>query len=83
MRLIHNSLHDEVAAALRDRIFAGELGPGTFLDEVQLAEEMKISRTPLREALKVLVAEGLLRHEPRRGCFVAEVTERTWTRSSP
>ena len=38
MRLIHNSLHDEVAAALRDRIFAGELGPGTFLDEVQLAD---------------------------------------------
>ncbi len=75
MRLIHNSLHDEVAAALRDRIFAGELGPGTFLDEVQLAEEMKISRTPLREALKVLTAEGLVRHEPRRGCFVNEVTE--------
>ena len=75
MRLIHNSLHDEVAAALRDRIFAGELGPGTFLDEVQLAEELKISRTPLREALKVLTAEGLVRHEPRRGCFVNEVTE--------
>ena len=75
MRLIHNSLHDEVAAALRDRIFAGELGPGTFLDEVQLADEMKISRTPLREALKVLTAEGLVRHEPRRGCFVNEVTE--------
>lgn len=75
MRLIHNSLHDEAAAALRDRIFAGELGPGTFLDEVQLADEMKISRTPLREALKVLTAEGLVRHEPRRGCFVNEVTE--------
>ena len=75
MRLIHNSLHDEAAAALRERIFAGELGPGTFLDEVQLAEEMKISRTPLREALKVLTAEGLVRHEPRRGCFVNEVTE--------
>ncbi len=75
MRLIHNSLHDEVATALRDRIFAGELGPGMFLDEVQLAEQMKISRTPLREALKVLTAEGLVRHEPRRGCFVNEVTE--------
>ena len=75
MRLIHNSLHDEAAAALRDRIFAGELGPGMFLDEVRLAEEMKISRTPLREALKVLTAEGLVRHEPRRGCFVNEVTE--------
>lgn len=75
MRLVPQSLHDEVAAQLRERIFAGELTPGSFLDEVQLAEQMKISRTPLREALKVLTAEGLLRHEPRRGCFVNEVTE--------
>ncbi len=75
MRLVHNSLHDEVAAQLRDRIFAGELVPGTFLDEVRLAEQMQISRTPLREALKVLKAEGLVRHEPRRGSFVNEVTE--------
>lgn len=75
MRLVHNSLHDEVAAQLRDRIFDGELLPGTFLDEVRLAEEMHISRTPLREALKVLKAEGLVRHEPRRGSFVNEVTE--------
>jgi DNA-binding GntR family transcriptional regulator len=75
MRLVHNSLHDEVAAQLRDRIFAGELLPGTFLDEARLAEQLRISRTPLREALKVLTAEGLVRHEPRRGCFVNEVTE--------
>jgi len=75
MRLVHNSLHDEVAAQLRERIFAGELTPGTFLDEVRLAEQLKISRTPLREALKVLTVEGLVRHEPRRGCFVNEVTE--------
>src|SRR5919112_2322237 len=75
MRLVHNSLHDEVASQLRDRIFAGELSPGMFLDEAKLAEQMKISRTPLREALKVLTAEGLVRHEPRRGCFVNEVTE--------
>ncbi|MBG9387432.1 GntR family transcriptional regulator [Caenimonas aquaedulcis] len=75
MRLVQNSLHAEVAAQLRDRIFAGELLPGSFLDEVHLAEQMEISRTPLREALKVLTAEGLVRHEPRRGCFVNEVTE--------
>jgi DNA-binding GntR family transcriptional regulator len=75
MRLVHNSMHDEAAAQLRDRIFAGELMPGTFLDEGRLAEQMQISRTPLREALKVLTAEGLVRHEPRRGCFVSEVTE--------
>ena len=76
MRLVHNSLHDEVASQLRDRIFAGELMPGVFLDEAQLAQQMNISRTPLREALKVLTAEGLVRHEPRRGCFVREVTEK-------
>lgn len=75
MRLVYNSLHDEVAAQLRERIFAGKLAPGSFLDEVRLAEELAISRTPLREALKVLTAEGLVRHEPRRGCFVNEVTE--------
>jgi DNA-binding GntR family transcriptional regulator len=75
MRVVHNSLHDEVAASLRDRIFAGEWRPGAFLDEVRLADEMQISRTPLREALKVLTAEGIVRHEPRRGCFIAEVTE--------
>jgi DNA-binding GntR family transcriptional regulator len=75
MRLIQNSLHDEVAATLRARIFADELPPGSFLDEVSLCESLNISRTPLREALKVLTAEGLVRHEPRRGCFVNQVTE--------
>ena len=75
MRLVHNSLHDEVAAQLRELIFAGKLVPGVFLDEVRLTEQLKISRTPLRDALKVLTAEGLVRHEPRRGCFVNEVTE--------
>lgn len=76
MRIVHNSLHDEVADSLREEIFAGTLAPGSFLDEAALCERLEISRTPLREALKVLTAEGLLRHEPRRGCFVSEVTER-------
>jgi DNA-binding GntR family transcriptional regulator len=76
MRLVLNSLHDEVATKLRERIFAGELAPGSFVDEPTLCAELAISRTPLREALKVLTAEGLLRHEPRRGCFVSEITER-------
>lgn len=76
MRLVQNSLHDEVAAALREEIFGGVLAPGAFIDEASVCERLQISRTPLREALKVLTAEGLLRHEPRRGCFVAEVTQR-------
>lgn len=75
MRLVHNSLHDEVAASLREQIFAGTLAPGSFIDEAGLCRKLKISRTPLREALKVLSVEGLVRHEPRRGCFVNEVTE--------
>ena len=76
MRLVLNSLHDEVASQLRERIFAGELAPGSLLDELALCAELGISRTPLREALKVLTAEGLLWHEPRRGCFVSQITER-------
>ncbi len=75
MRLVQNSLHDEVAALLRSQIFEGQLAQGSFLDEAALCESLKISRTPLREALKVLAAEGLVRHEPRRGCFVNQVTE--------
>ncbi len=70
------SLHEEVAAKLRERIFGGDLAPGSFLDEVALCESLSISRTPLREALKVLTAEGVVRHEPRRGCFVNQVTEK-------
>lgn len=70
-----NSLHEQVAQQLRGLIFAGELSPGAFVDEVRLCEQLAISRTPLREALKVLSAEGLIRHEPRRGSFVNEVTE--------
>ena len=75
MRLVSHSLHHEVANTLREQIFAGLLAPGAFLDEVALCQKLEISRTPLREALKVLTSEGLLRHEPRRGCFVNEVTE--------
>jgi len=71
-----SSLHDTAADRLRELIFDGELSPGSFIDEPALCERLAISRTPLREALKVLTAEGLLRHEPRRGCFVNQITER-------
>ncbi len=74
MRVLPSSLHDDVASQLRAYIFDGHLLPGSFIDEVTLCELWSISRTPLREALKVLTAEGLVRHEPRRGCFVNEVT---------
>jgi DNA-binding GntR family transcriptional regulator len=70
-----HSLHHEVASQLREQIFSGAMAPGSFVDEPSLCERLNISRTPLREALKVLSAEGLVRHEPRRGCFVSEVSE--------
>ncbi len=76
MRSLPSSLHDDVASQLRNYIFDGHLSPGSFIDEVTLCGLWSISRTPLREALKVLSAEGLVRHEPRRGCFVNEVTEK-------
>lgn len=76
MRAVVHSMHSDAAEQLREQIFAGVLAPGMFLDEAALCERLAISRTPLREALKVLVAEGLLRHEPRRGCFVAEISTR-------
>ena len=75
MRALPHSLHDDVAQRLRAAIFEGAMAPGQFIDELALCQEWAISRTPLREALKVLSAEGLVRHEPRRGCFVNEVTE--------
>jgi DNA-binding GntR family transcriptional regulator len=74
--VVHLSLHERVADTLREQIFDGRLAPGAWVDEIALCERLKTSRTPLREALKVLAAEGLVRNEPRRGCFVNEVTER-------
>ena len=76
MRPVPNSLHDEVASRLREQIFAGTLPPGSFLDEAALCERLEISRTPLREALKVLAAEGLVTMKLRRGAYVTEVSER-------
>jgi DNA-binding GntR family transcriptional regulator len=70
------ALYQEVAERLRQRIFAHELQPGAWIDEQALAEQYGISRTPLREALKVLAAEGLVTLKPRRGCYVTELSER-------
>ena len=69
------SLHDQVAERVRALIFDQQIGPGAFIDENVLAERWQISRTPLREALKVLAAEGLVELVPRRGCRVIEITE--------
>jgi DNA-binding GntR family transcriptional regulator len=75
-RIAPLALYQEVAERLRQRIFAHELPPGTWVDEQALANQYGISRTPLREALKVLAAEGLVTLKPRRGCYVTEISER-------
>ncbi|MEJ8840326.1 GntR family transcriptional regulator [Ramlibacter sp. AN1133] len=74
--LAPRALYQEVAELLRQRIFSRELEPGSWIDEVRLAQEYGISRTPLREALKVLAAEGLVTMKVRRGAYVTEVSER-------
>ncbi len=75
-RIAPMALYQEVAERLRQRIFSHELPPGTWVDEQALAEQYGISRTPLREALKVLASEGLVTLKPRRGCYVTEISER-------
>lgn len=75
-RIAPLALYQEVAERLRQRIFSHELPPGTWVDEQALAEQYGISRTPLREALKVLASEGLVTLKPRRGCYVTEISER-------
>lgn len=75
LSLSPRALYEEVAELLRQRIFSRELEPGSWIDELKIAEAYGISRTPLREALKVLAAEGLVTMKVRRGAYVTEVSE--------
>jgi len=68
-------LHQEVAVRLRQRIVEGHLAPGTKLNERELSESLQVSRTPLREAIKMLAAEGLVALLPNRGAVVAQMSE--------
>jgi len=67
-------LHNEVADRLRELITRGELSPGERLNERLLTERFGISRTPLREAIKILSAEGLVKLLPNRGAIVTTIT---------
>jgi DNA-binding GntR family transcriptional regulator len=69
--ITQRALYQDVAERVRQLIFSGDLAPGARIDERALVERFGISRTPLREALKVLHSEGLVRLTPRRGSFVA------------
>ena len=69
------TLAEQTAEAIRSRILGGTFTSGERLVETQLAKQLQVSRGPVREALKQLAAEGLVREEPRRGTFVAAPTE--------
>lgn len=75
-RLKPRALYEEVAEWLRGRIFSRELAPGDWVDELKIAAELEISRTPLREAIKVLATEGLITMKMRRGAYVTEVNDK-------
>jgi DNA-binding GntR family transcriptional regulator len=66
-------LHDATLNVLRGMILSCDLTPGSKISEPQLCEELMISRTPLREALKVLTAEGLVELRPHRGAVVTRI----------
>src|SRR2546429_7540882 len=70
------SLHDEILTRLRDHIVEGNIPDGGRVPERQLCEMLGISRTPLREALKVLASEGLVELLPNRGARVRQLSER-------
>jgi DNA-binding GntR family transcriptional regulator len=68
------SLAEDAADQIREQILSGGFAPGEHLVEAKIAEQLAISRGPVREAFKLLRAEGLLNEEPRRGTFVVSLT---------
>jgi DNA-binding GntR family transcriptional regulator len=72
--LIRNNLHDMLVAGIREMVISGALRPGDKVPEQALCRRFGVSRTPLREALKVLASEGMLQLLPRRGAIVASVS---------
>ncbi len=72
--LAPRALYQQVAERLREQIFNRDLEPGSWIDEQKLTVEYGISRTPLREALKVLAVEGLVTMKVRRGAYVTEMS---------
>ena len=68
-------LHGQVAQRLRQMLVEGQIAPGAKLNERELCEQLKISRTPLREAIKTLAAEGLVELLPNRGAIAVQLGE--------
>ena len=74
----HRNLGSDLVATVRDLIEQGELAPESRINEVRIAEQLGVSRTPLREALSRLASAGLVRSEPRRGFFVPALDAREY-----
>lgn len=72
--ITRRTLHDEVVSRMRDMIVDGRLVPGERIHEGRICESLGVSRTPLREALKVLASEGLIEILPSRGAIVRSFT---------
>lgn len=70
----HRPLREIVYEELKRQIMIGEIAPGTRMMEVELAEEMGVSRTPVREAIRKLEKEGLVTIEPRRGAYASDIS---------
>ena len=69
------ALHDQVVQRLRTMLVEGRIAPGAKLNERELSEQLRVSRTPLREAIKLLAAEGLVDLLPNRGAVAVKLTE--------
>lgn len=69
------SLHEQVAQRLRQMLVEGQIAPGAKLNERELSELLQVSRTPLREAIKMLAAEGLVELLPNRGAVAVSLSE--------
>lgn len=75
-RITRRTLHEEVLERLRDMIIEGRLEPGQRINEGQIGAQLGVSRTPLREAIKTLVSEGLVEIQPAKGAVVRKFTAR-------
>ncbi len=73
--IARSNLHEQVANRLRQMLVEGRIAPGAKLNERELSEVLAVSRTPLREAIKMLAAEGLVELLPNRGAIAVELSE--------
>ena len=73
LKLKRTGLHERAAARMRTMIIRGELAPGSPTQETRLSTALGVSRTPLREAMKLLAAEGLVELRPNRSARIADI----------